>query len=147
MFLNNAMDRINRLIIQGGRTGMTELQFFAAEIKEWKDSPRRKDQLRGDLYYEGQHDILKRQRTIIGEDGKLQVVNNLPNNRLIDNQYALMVDQKTNYLVGKPFTLNCQDSIATALSRNGVHRLSYAAVISYQPLVLGLSPESGVTFT
>jgi len=39
MFLNNAMDRINRLIIQGGRTGMTELQFFAAEIKEWKDSP------------------------------------------------------------------------------------------------------------
>ena len=109
MFLNNAMDRINRLIIQGGRTGMTELQFFAAEIKEWKDSPRRKDQLHGDLYYEGQHDILKRQRTIIGEDGKLQVVNNLPNNRLIDNQYALMVDQKTNYLVGKPFTLNCQD--------------------------------------
>jgi len=113
MFLNNAMDRINRLIIQGGRTGMTELQFFAAEIKEWKDSPRRKDQLRGDLYYEGQHDILKRQRTIIGEDGKLQVVNNLPNNRLIDNQYALMVDQKTNYLVGKPFTLNCQDKSYT----------------------------------
>ena len=36
-------DRINRLILQGGRTGMTELQFFAAEIKEWKDSPRRKD--------------------------------------------------------------------------------------------------------
>lgn len=118
MFLNNAMDRINRLIIQGGRTGMTELQFFAAEIKEWKDSPRRKDQLRGDLYYEGQHDILKRQRTIIGEDGKLQVVNNLPNNRLIDNQYALMVDQKTNYLVGKPFTLNCQDkSYTDALSK------------------------------
>ena len=38
-------------------------------------------------------------------------------------------------------------SIATALSRNGVHRLSYAAVISYQPLVWGLSPEPGVTFT
>lgn len=63
----------------------------------------------GDLYYEGQHDILQRQRTIIGENGQLQVVTNLPNNRLIDNQYALMVDQKTNYLVGKPFTLNCQD--------------------------------------
>ena len=46
MFLDNAMERINRLILQGGRTGMTENQFFAAEIKEWKDSPRRKDQLR-----------------------------------------------------------------------------------------------------
>lgn len=109
MFLDNAMERINRLILQGGRTGMTENQFFAAEIKEWKNSQRRKDQVIGDLYYEGQHDILQRQRTIIGENGQLQVVTNLPNNRLIDNQYALMVDQKTNYLVGKPFTLNCQD--------------------------------------
>ena len=88
---------------------MTELQFFAAEIKEWKDSPRRKDQLTGDLYYVGKHDILHRQRTIIGADGKLQVVQNLPNNRIVNNQYALMVDQKTNYLVGKPFTMNCEN--------------------------------------
>ena len=102
-------DRINRLILQGGRTGMTELQFFAAEIKEWKDSPRRQDQLTGDLYYVGKHDILHRQRTIIGADGKLQVVQNLPNNRIVNNQYALMVDQKTNYLVGKPFTMNCEN--------------------------------------
>ena len=109
MFLDNAMERINRLILQGGRTGMTENQFFAAEIKEWKNSQRRKDQVMGDLYYEGQHDILQRQRTIIGENGQLQVVTNLPNNRLIDNQYALMVDQKTNYLVGKPFSLTCRN--------------------------------------
>ena len=109
MFLNTETDRINRLIIQGGRTGMTELQFFAAEIKEWKDSIRRRDQLTGDMYYLGKHDILNRQRTIIGADGKLQVVNNLPNNRIVNNQYALMVDQKTNYLVGKPFTINCEN--------------------------------------
>ncbi len=88
---------------------MTELQFFAAEIKEWKEGQTRKAQIKGDLYYEGQHDILTRQRTMIGEDGKLQAVSNLPNNRLIDNQYALMVDQKTNYLVGKPFSLNCEN--------------------------------------
>lgn len=85
---------------------MTELQFFAAEIKEWKDCSRRKAQIKGDLYYDGKHDILHRNRTIIGADGKIQVVNNLPNNRLVDNQFALMVDQKTNYLVGKPISLN-----------------------------------------
>ena len=102
-------DRINRMILRGGGRGMTETQFFAAEIKEWKESKRRKDQLKGELYYEGQHDILKRHRTIIGEDGKLQTVNNLPNNRQIDNQYALMVDQKTNYIVGKPITVNCEN--------------------------------------
>lgn len=109
LFTDTETARINRLILMGGNTGMTELQFFAAEIDEWKRSRKRKEQITGDAYYEGQHDILQRQRTIIGENGQLQVVTNLPNNRLIDNQYALMVDQKTNYLVGKPFTLNCQD--------------------------------------
>jgi SPP1 family phage portal protein len=109
MFLNTETDRINRLIIHGGGAGMTELQFFAAEIKEWKNSTRRKEQIQGELYYEGKHDILNRKRTIIGEDGKLHVVQNLPNNRVVDNQYALMVDQKTNYLVGKPFSLNCEN--------------------------------------
>jgi len=72
-------------------------------------SCRRKEQIQGDLYYEGKQDILRRQRTIIGADGQIQVVNNLPNNRLVDNQFALMVDQKTNYLVGKPISLNCEN--------------------------------------
>ena len=109
MLVETEMARINRLIVMGGYTGMTELQFFAAEIKEWKESKKRKEQITGDAYYEGDHDILRRQRTIIGEDGKLQVVTNLPNNRLVDNQFALMVDQKTNYLVGKPFTVTCKN--------------------------------------
>ena len=109
LFTDTETARINRLILMGGNTGMTELQFFAAEIDEWKRSRRRKEQIIGDAYYEGYHDILTRKRTIIGEDGKLQEVDNLPNNRLVDNQFALMVDQKTNYLVGKPFSLTCKN--------------------------------------
>ena len=52
--------------------------------------------MKGFLYYGGEHDILKRKRTMIGEDGKLQAVENLPNNLVIDNQYAKMVSQKAN---------------------------------------------------
>ena len=122
--------RINRLIFQGGLTGMTELQFFAAEIKDWRDSKRRKEQMAGSLYYEGKQDILQRQRTIIGEDGKVQVVQNLPNNKLVDNQFALMVDQKTNYLVGKPFSMNCEnkayvDILNTVFNRRFRRLLKY----------------------
>ena len=109
MFLNTVTDQINRLLLRGARGGITESQFFAAELREWKNSPRRQEQLVGEKYYKGEQDILQRQRTVIGEDGELRVVKNLPNNRLIDNQYALMVDQKTNYLVGKPFTLSSAD--------------------------------------
>ncbi len=107
-------ERVGRLILQGKRRGLSELQFFAAELQDWRDSPRRKEQLQGERYYRGQQDILRRQRTVIGTDGKLQTVDNLPNNRIVDNQYALMVDQKTNYLVGKPITLNCRNKTYTA---------------------------------
>lgn len=88
---------------------MTELQFFAKQISLWKCSPQRREQLDGELYYHGEHEILKRKRTIIGEGGLLQKVENLPNNRIVDNQYCKMVDQKANYLLGKPFTIECDN--------------------------------------
>ena len=72
---------------------MTALQFYAKELTVWEHSPERKEMLDGDRYYMGEHDILTRKRTAIGEDGKPVVVDNLPNNRIVDNQYAKHVDQ------------------------------------------------------
>ncbi len=56
----------------------------------------------GIRYYSGKHDILNRVRKIIGSDGNLCPVENLPNNKIIDNQYRKAVEQKLNYLLGKP---------------------------------------------
>ena len=85
---------------------MTDKEFLEKEIMKWKTSPHRIMQIKGSLYYDNEHDILKRKRTMIGEDGKLQVVENLPTNRVIDNQYAKMVNQKANYLFGQPFAVS-----------------------------------------
>ncbi|MCI8805927.1 MAG: phage portal protein [Clostridiales bacterium] len=60
----------------------------------------------GEAYFMGDHDILRRKRTVIGEGGKIETVDNLPNNRLIDNQYGKMVDQKNNYLLSKQITFS-----------------------------------------
>ena len=90
-------------------SGMTERQFFAEEITRWKASEKRKNQLTGERYYRGDHDIRQRKRTVVGRDGKLEEVKNLPNNRIVDNQYGKMVDQKTNYLLGKPFKVQTED--------------------------------------
>ena len=59
----------------------------------------------GENYYRGQHDILHRNRMMIGQDGKLTKVDNLPNNRIVDNQYKKMVNQKVNYLLGQPISV------------------------------------------
>lgn len=89
---------------------MTDLQFYAKELSEWEHSPERKEMFDGDRYYMGDHDILHRRRTAIGPDGKLIPVDNLPNNRIVDNQYAKHVDQKTNYLLGQPISFSCENN-------------------------------------
>ena len=111
MFLfDDITARISNAISASARTGMSELHFFELEIQKWKHSPARLAQIKGQLYYTGSHDILFRERTVIGEDGKLETVDNLPNNRIVDNQYAKMVNQKTNYLLGKPFVITSDNA-------------------------------------
>ncbi|MDD3049728.1 MAG: phage portal protein [Candidatus Cloacimonetes bacterium] len=95
-------DRINKIINEGAATRITDTRFIELEIKNFKNSKRRMDMITGERYYDGKHDILLRKRTIIGQNGELEEVKNIPNNRIVDNQYAKMVDQKNNYLLGQP---------------------------------------------
>lgn len=97
--------KVGNFILQGAHSRMSDKEFLEKEIAKWKNSPQRIMQIKGVLYYDNDHDILKRKRTMIGADGKLEEVENLPNNRIIDNQYAKMVNQKANYLFGQPFAL------------------------------------------
>ncbi len=97
--------KVSNLVAQGARSRMSDREFLEKEIARWKAGPRRIMQIRGHLYYEGEHDILRRRRMVIGEAGELTEVRNLPNNRLLDNQYAKMVNQKADYLLGQPFVI------------------------------------------
>ncbi len=101
-----------------GKDRITDEQYVVSEINRFKSSHRRKDMLDGEKYYLGKHDILFRNRTVIGQDGELTVVDNLPNNKIVDNQYKKMVDQKTNYLLGQPLTVQSDnDEYAKALKQ------------------------------
>ena len=109
-FVDFLTRKVTNLILQGASSRMSDKEFLEKEISRWKNSPQRIMQIKGHLYYDNEHDILKRKRTMIGEGGKLQVVGNLPNNRLIDNQYAKMVNQKANYLLGQPFAIEGENT-------------------------------------
>lgn len=103
----NLLKKIENLFTEfaPGRQPMSETQFLASEIQRWRFCPERMMQIKGHLYFNGDHDILHRKRTIIGKDGDIEEVENLPNNRTVDNQYAKLVNQKANYLLGKPFVI------------------------------------------
>ena len=103
--------------------GIADKQFLELEIKKWLKSQERHQQIAGDAYYDGIQPILRRRRTVIGENGELKEVKNLPNNRLIDNQYAKMVDQKANYLCGQPITFDTANAAyGRALSKVFGHK-------------------------
>lgn len=103
------MERLKGIIKEGAESRIKDLDFLAREIANWKKSPYRQMQIDGARYYRGDQDILHRQRTAIGEGGTLDRVDNLPNNKILDNAYANMVDQKVNYLLGKPITFKSDD--------------------------------------
>ncbi len=86
-------------------TSNSDIKYLELVLKKWLNSPLREEQLLGEKYYDGDHDILRREKKVIGADGALVTINNVVNNRLIDNQYRKLVDQKTNYVLGKPLTI------------------------------------------
>lgn len=96
-------------IITVGKNKVSDDKCIINEINNFKASKRRKDMIDGEKYYSGIHDILFRTRTVIGENGELEEVKNLPNNRIVDNQYKKMVDQKNNYLLGQPISVRCEN--------------------------------------
>lgn len=81
------------------------LKYLEARYSEWLKCPERKEMLTAEEYYDGIQDIKDKERTAIGSDGTPVTVENLPNNRIVDNQYRKCVDQKSNYALSKPLTI------------------------------------------
>lgn len=104
-FLANVARKLNGFVTKNISNEMDEKELLAREITAWKYSPQRTEALKGFLYYEGDHDILYKKRMAIGKGGKLEEVENLPNRKDIDNQYAIAVDKKANYFLGKPIAV------------------------------------------
>lgn len=92
-----------------GHAGISERVFLAKELESFKVSKGRQHIINGRMYYKGEHDIRNKKRTAIGEGGKLITLENLPNAQICDNKFDDLVDQKVNYLVGKPLEVICDD--------------------------------------
>lgn len=98
-------DRINDIIIDGANSALSDVKVLEKQIEKFKKSKKLEWMKIGSDYYEGEHDITKRERKAIGRGGLLEKVENLPNNKVLDNQYEKLVDQKVNYQLGKPLTI------------------------------------------
>ncbi len=108
-------DRINTIISNGAKSAINDIRVLEKEIQKFKQSEKLKWMKTGIDYYDGDQDIMKRERKVIGKGGRLERVDNLPNNKVLDNQYAKLVDQKVNYQLGKPLTIETKNNTYLAL--------------------------------
>lgn len=109
MFNFGFINRIKTMVSLGAAEKMTDLQFIERELTNFLHSPGRRVMIDGERYFKGKQNILRKKRMAIGNDGELTEVKNLPNSRIVDNQYRKMVNQKKNYLLGQPPTFQCDD--------------------------------------
>ncbi|MCM3131889.1 phage portal protein [Paenibacillus polysaccharolyticus] len=84
---------------------LTNKEIAIQEVSEFKNSIKRTNMILGQAYYENKNQILDKVRTVIGEGGVRTEINNLANNKLIHGFLKKLVDQKTGYLLSKPFSL------------------------------------------
>lgn len=84
----------------------SDIKYLENVLATWLKSKARQEQLLAEKYYDGHHDILEREKKVIGADGQLIPITNVANNKLVDNQYRKLVDQKTNYALGKPLIIS-----------------------------------------
>ena len=109
--MNRFRDFLYRFFFEEKTNLLSDDDMIIKEINDFKTSFRRKCMIDGERYYEGKQDILHVKRTVIGEGGKLETVDNLPNHHVVDNQYAKMVNQKKNYLLGQPMLVKSDNDI------------------------------------
>lgn len=87
---------------------LTKEELIKIHIEEFNTSNERKMMLEGEKYYKVENDILNR-RMIRYEDERLVVDNTKTNNKLAHGFMHLLVEDKVNYLLTKPYTLECKD--------------------------------------
>lgn len=83
------------------------IKYIDAKIAEFQ--LKKEEMLESIRYYNYEQDILLKKRWTIGKEGKMQSIENLPNARIIDNQYKKAVDQKVNYLFSQLPSIKCDD--------------------------------------
>ena len=101
--------RLNALIEEGAKELMADDEALADRVREWAFDPKRIQMLDGERYYRGDNDVLMRKRLVIGEDGELTEDKSLTNNRIAHSFFRKLVDQKSQYLFGRPFSVSTND--------------------------------------
>jgi SPP1 family phage portal protein len=108
-------ERPEDAIREGAAKNLSDTEFIAMETINWLHGEKRRLQLKGSAYYNGEHDFKSKGSYENDADGMPIKIRRGEKPKVIDNQYANIVDQKAAYVLGKPFSLRSQNDKYTKL--------------------------------
>lgn len=110
-WIKRGVSKLNSLINKPEDKESSNMTYVEYLVGSFRSSEKRRDQITGVNYYKNKHDILKRKKYLYLKDGTKQELLNVPNNKRIDNQYAIAVDKKKNYMLGKVPTIKSDNEV------------------------------------
>lgn len=94
------MDRINAIIADPEHKPMTLAEIISEEVKEFENSPQYKNMAEADMYYRNRSSVQEKSVDIDGRS----------NTKIEHPILKKFIDQKTNYFLGKPWTVSTSDT-------------------------------------
>ena len=97
------MEKIDYILREGAKNTIGFLNFIKEEINEFEHSPKRKDMLIGQRYYENEGDIKDKKRYYIADGGAVRIIENkfFSNYKLAHSIPRKLVNQKAGFLLKK----------------------------------------------
>ncbi len=101
------------IIKEGSESRLSDLDFIYIELQKWLNSDKRKMQVIADKYYNYDNEPHKKHKVWgVDPDGMpITMDDEMP--PMSDNIYALQVDKKVNYVVGKPISYQTDNELYT----------------------------------
>lgn len=89
--------------------GKPQQDFVSANISEFKNSQIFNWMTKAENYYVNDNEINQKKRKALNAKGELIEDKLLPNNIISHPSLRNMIDEKVNYVFGKPFTIKCEN--------------------------------------
>ena len=112
---------------------MTNKDIILAELREFEGSTKRQWMLKGEAYYQVDNDIKDRVFYTYKDEKKILDTDRV-NNKLSHADYKNQVDDKINYLLGRPYTLKCENEeyLAQVTKALGKHFIDTLNELGYE---------------
>lgn len=119
--------------------GMSEIQFVQAELEAFLYSKKRQEILQARNYYQGKHKLPE--HVIMDSNGNpTDAKGTIPNNKIINNLFDDLVDQKTNYLLSKPIDVKSDTDLTDFFNKNFQRTLKNLGKDAYIGTIAYLHP-------